>query len=57
MQQYDNSIDAFMRALKLQPDNADILYFIGVTYQLNGDQTNANSYLNRAYAINPSLRK
>ncbi len=55
--EYDKSINAFLKAVELDPNNAEINYFLGLTYQFKGDMLSANKYLNRAYELNPSLKK
>jgi len=43
---YDNAIKEFIRALKLQPDNAEALYSIGIAYEgTNGYEKARESYL------------
>lgn len=56
-QNYVEAINAFLKADKVSPDNATLLHTIGVTYQLMGDMQNANVFLNRAYTLDPGLRR
>ena len=45
------SLDTFRRALRLAPEDADILRDLGVVYYKNGQFDDASSSLNRALGI------
>ncbi len=53
---YDEALIYFLRALKIEPLNSTLLYYIGLTYRFKKDEANANTYLNKAYELNPNLR-
>nr|MBK9653634.1 tetratricopeptide repeat protein [Bacteroidota bacterium] len=57
MKDYDKSIASFLNALKFDPNSAEINRYLGLTYQFKGDMTNGTRYLNRAYELDPSLKK
>ena len=42
-------------SLKKRPDNADILYHLGLTYAKIGDKAKAREALERALKLNPQL--
>ncbi len=44
--QYDEALVVLLPAYKMDPTNADVLYFIGRSYQKNEDYTNALKYYN-----------
>lgn len=54
--QYQKSVDAFLRGLKYDPDNAEINYYLGISYQFLNDIENSRRYTERAFALNPALR-
>jgi len=55
--QFDKAIEQFKIALKYEPDNAEIYLYLGYAHRDKGDAAGAQSYLNRAYELNPALRK
>lgn len=44
--QYDEALAVLLPAHKMDPNNADVLYFIGRSYQKNEDYTNSLKYYN-----------
>ncbi len=48
LQQTDKALDAFQRALKYDPLNPDVLYFMGQVYKSMGDEATSRTYLLRA---------
>lgn len=44
--QYDEALAVLIPAYKMEPGNADVLYFIGRSYQKSEDYTNALKYYN-----------
>ncbi|MBK8845333.1 MAG: tetratricopeptide repeat protein [Bacteroidetes bacterium] len=57
MGQLDQAIGAFLKGLEYKPNDATINYYLGITYNNKGDAMNGNRYLNRAYELDPKLRK
>ncbi len=51
------AIEQWQEALKFEPNNATLLFYIGSGYRDMGQPENAKDWLERAYAIDPSLRK
>jgi len=47
----------FTRALQYEPDNAILNLYAGQAYRDGGDPQKAQPYLDRAYRLNPSLKK
>ena len=58
-QQYDSAIVHLKRSIAEDPSQADAynVYALGLSYQAKGDLESARSYLDKAYALNPSLKK
>ncbi|HNQ13014.1 MAG TPA: tetratricopeptide repeat protein [Bacteroidia bacterium] len=54
---YQDAINAFQQAIKNDPGYAQAYYFLGITYKTIGDENNGNAFLNKAYELNPSLRR
>ena len=48
---FRNAIESFKKALEITPNDAQIYYFIGITYQSLGDKENAKIYLDKAQAM------
>lgn len=57
LKQFDKAIEQFKEALKYDPDNAMIHLFLGYAYRDKGDASTAQIYLDRAYKLDPSLKK
>lgn len=51
MGEYDNAIDAFSKALLLEPDNGEILFDIGCVYLLQERLKKCIEYYNKAEAV------
>jgi tetratricopeptide (TPR) repeat protein len=56
VQQYDNALKHLNIAASLSPNNPQIHNALGITYRFKGDNVNATSAFERAYALDPSLR-
>lgn len=57
LQQYDNAITNLKLAIKYNPSYAQAYFFLGITYRFKGDENNAQLYINKAYALDPKLKK
>ena len=51
------AIEQWQEGLKYEPNNATLLFYIGSGYRDMGQPDKAGEWLERAYAIDPSLRK
>jgi tetratricopeptide (TPR) repeat protein len=51
--QYQKAIDAYLKALELDPTNADVLTDLGIMYRRNGQPQKAIESFDRAVAIDP----
>lgn len=51
------AIEQWQEGLKYEPNNATLLFYIGSGYKDMGQPEKAGEWLERAYAIDPSLRK
>ena len=58
-QQYDSAIVHLKRSIAEDPSQADAhnAYALGLSYQAKGDLESARSFLDKAYALDPSLKK
>ncbi|MFK8102872.1 MAG: tetratricopeptide repeat protein, partial [Saprospiraceae bacterium] len=54
---FDQAIEQFQAALALAPNDATINYYLGRCYSDKGDQQTGQGYLNKAYQLNPALKK
>lgn len=54
---YDLAIQNFKKCLEFKPDNAQAYYYIGITYKTLNNMTEAQKYLDKAYQLNPNLKK
>ena len=54
--QPEDALKIFQKGLELQPKNAHILMNIGITYNSMGKKGLGQQFLDRAFAIDPSLR-
>jgi predicted negative regulator of RcsB-dependent stress response len=57
LKEYDKSIAAYKKAMEFDPHNATLYYLAGLTCQSMGDEANATTHFNKAYQLNPALRK
>jgi len=57
LQMFDKAIFAFNECLKYAPNNAMVYYFLGLTYQNIGKPLEGEPYLQKAYSLNPKLKK
>ncbi len=57
LQQFEKAIENFKLCIKYNPSKSQAHYFLGITYQSIGDEKNAEIALNKAYQLNPLLRK
>jgi protein O-mannosyl-transferase len=55
--QFDKALVEFKAALEYDPKNPILHFYIGMVYKDLGDQANSQTWLNKAYALDPSLRK
>lgn len=55
--QYDLAIKNFKKCLEFKPDYAQAYYYIGITYKSLKNMTEAQKYLDKAYQLNPNLKK
>lgn len=53
----DQAITQFSEALRYDPDNATLNLYLGYAYRDKKDMTTANKYLQRAYQLDPKLRR
>jgi tetratricopeptide (TPR) repeat protein len=56
MQKFPESIEWFMKAIEISPDNAKAYYFTAKSYDFMGDKAQAASYMAQARSIDPSLK-
>ena len=54
---FDSSLVAFNRALELKPESPQSYLNVAITYQNMRDSVNANIYFEKAFKLDPSLRK
>ena len=57
LKQFDQAIFHFNEALKYEPENATVYLYLGYAYRDKGDNAKSQEYLNRAYQLNPELKK
>jgi lipoprotein NlpI len=55
--QFDKAIEQFNEALNYEPDNAVIYLYLGYAHRDKGDAAGAQTYFNKAYEMDPSLKK
>lgn len=51
------AIENFEKSIEYNPGNAMCNYYLGITYKALNNEEKANYYLNRAYELDPSLKK
>lgn len=54
---YTGSVEAFQQALKFEPDDAMMTLNLAITYDQMGDKENAKKYFDRAFQLDPTLKK
>jgi protein O-mannosyl-transferase len=54
---FKEAIVQFHEAIKYAPDQAVLYFFLGSAYKDSGDVTNAQRFLDKAYQMQPSLKK
>jgi tetratricopeptide (TPR) repeat protein len=54
---FKDAIAQFQEALKYAPDQAILYFFLGSAYRDSGDAATGQKFLDKAYLIQPSLRK
>ena len=54
---FDQAITQFSQALKYDPNNPTLNLYLGYAYRDKKDMTNANIYLERAYQLDPKLKR
>jgi protein O-mannosyl-transferase len=57
MGQYEPAIRNFKKCLEFRPDYAQAYYYIGITYRSLKNETEAQKYLDKAYQLDPRLKK
>ena len=55
--QFPQANEQWKVALQYEPRNATLLYYIGSAYRDMGQPAEAAPWLEKAYALEPSLRK
>jgi protein O-mannosyl-transferase len=55
--QYELAIQNFKKCIEFKPENAQAWYYIGITYKSLKNMTEAQKYLDKAYQLNPALKK
>jgi len=53
----DQAITQFSEGLKYDPDNAVLHLYLGYAYRDKGDASQSGKYLEKAYQLNPALKK
>ena len=56
-QRFDQAIEQFKTAIQFEPDNATLYLYTGSAYRDKGDPTSAKPYFDKAYSLDPSLRR
>ena len=54
---FDQAITQFSEGLKYDPNNATLNLYLGYAYRDKGDLNQSNKFLNRAYQLNPALKR
>lgn len=54
--EYQQAIENYKTALQFDPHNAEVHYFMGLAYLEQGDTLNAQPLIEKAYAIDPTLK-
>jgi protein O-mannosyl-transferase len=54
---FPEAIEQWQEGLKYEPENATLLFYIGSAYRDMGQPDKATPWLDKAYAIDPSLKK
>ena len=57
LKQFDKAIEQFSEALKYEPENATLYLYLGFAHRDKGEKAKAQTYLNRAYELDPALKK
>ena len=57
LQNYSEALKYFLQAYQYAPNDATINLYIGQVYRDSGSPDKAQPYLDRAYQLNPALRK
>ena len=56
-QKFPQAINAFRKGLEIEPNNAVLNFYLGQSLRDSGNPTEAQQYLEKAYQLDPSLRK
>ncbi|MDF1866451.1 MAG: tetratricopeptide repeat protein [Saprospiraceae bacterium] len=56
-QKFPEAINAFRKALEIEPENAVLNFYLGQSLRDSGNVSEAQPYLEKAYRLDPSLRK
>ena len=54
---FDQAITQFSKGLEYDPNNATLNLYLGYAFRDKGDTNKSNEYLNRAYQLDPSLKR
>lgn len=54
---YAEAIPQFKKAIALKPNEAILYFFLGSAYRDSGDASTGQQYLNKAYQLDPKLKK
>ncbi len=55
--QYPQAIEQWKEALKYKTDSAILYYYLGSAYRDSGDEAQSKPYFDKAYSLDPKLRK
>jgi stress-induced-phosphoprotein 1 len=56
-QKYPEAVKVYTEAIKLNPNEANNYLNLGITYQQMGNQAEAKKYLDKAFELNPALKR
>jgi tetratricopeptide (TPR) repeat protein len=57
LQQYDKALENFRKCIEIRPDYAQAYYYMGITYNNINKPEEGKKYLEKAYQLDPSLKK
>jgi tetratricopeptide (TPR) repeat protein len=57
MRQYDKALENFKKCVDIKPDYAQAYYYIGLTYNNLNQPGEGKKYMEKAYQLDPSLKK
>jgi tetratricopeptide (TPR) repeat protein len=56
-QKYSDAVRVYTEAIKLNPKEANNYLNLGITYQQMGNAEEGQKYLNKAFELNPALKR